>query len=307
MIFKRSIQGTTGVGDYQGDFLKVRDFLRQFQKDAYTHLVFPWGRWEWMFSLPYFDTTFIHKIYVWEKEEQIVALATYESSFGEGYYVIHPSCEYLKAEVGETIINEYMHLGKVRMLIPNQDALMQRIARQHGLVPTSSKEEDALFDLDQTPLEYELPEGFEVVSLKDDFSLLKYHNVLWKGFGHSGEVENMEELLPMRKVSLSGIDVNLAYLWAVRSQTGEFVSYCGMWYIPNDHCALVEPVATDPEFRKMGLGKACVLSALARVKQDGAKVAIVGSSQEFYYKIGFSPLETSTWWEKTSGNDSPAR
>jgi len=30
----------------------------------------------------------------------------------------------------------------------------------------------------------------------------------------------------------------------------------------------------------------------------GAKIALVGSSQQFYYSIGFRPFATSTIWEK---------
>jgi GNAT superfamily N-acetyltransferase len=43
-----------------------------------------------------------------------------------------------------------------------------------------------------------------------------------------------------------------------------------------------ERVATDPDFRRMGLGMASVLESLRRAAELGAEVAWVGSGQEFY-------------------------
>lgn len=58
----------------------------------------------------------------------------------------------------------------------------------------------------------------------------------------------------------------------------------------------MEPVATDPDYRKLGLGKAAALEGVKRCRDLGAKVAFVGSSQQFYYNIGFRPYSTKTWW-----------
>jgi predicted N-acetyltransferase YhbS len=80
------------------------------------------------------------------------------------------------------------------------------------------------------------------------------------------------------------------------------VSHCGLWYNLGDTYSYVEPVATDPEYRKMGLGKAVVYEALLRGMQLGAKEAYVVSSQQFYYNIGFKPFTTETWWTYISCN-----
>lgn len=46
--------------------------------------------------------------------------------------------------------------------------------------------------------------------------------------------------------------------------------------------------------RKMGLGREAVYEGLRRVKAMGAKAAVVGSSQQFYYSLGFVPYSTGT-------------
>ena len=73
----------------------------------------------------------------------------------------------------------------------------------------------------------------------------------------------------------------------VVAPSGDYASYCGMWYDPATAYALVEPVATDPDYRKLGLGKAAVLEGIRRCGALGATQAYVGSSQQFYYQIGF--------------------
>jgi len=69
-----------------------------------------------------------------------------------------------------------------------------------------------------------------------------------------------------------------------------------MWYAPGDSYAFVEPVATDPDYRLMGFGRAVVLETVKRCGRMGARIALVGSSQQFYYSIGFYPIYTGTWW-----------
>jgi predicted N-acetyltransferase YhbS len=60
----------------------------------------------------------------------------------------------------------------------------------------------------------------------------------------------------------------------------------------------VEPVATDPDYRGMGLGRAVVLEALRRVRADGVTAAWVGSDQDFYLALGFEKKFQRNLWAK---------
>ena len=84
----------------------------------------------------------------------------------------------------------------------------------------------------------------------------------------------------------------------VRSPDGHLVSYCGMWYEKATGVAYVEPVATDPDYRRRGLGKAAVLEATRRARDLGAKRTIVNSGLAFYQAIGFRQLFTIQPWQK---------
>lgn len=93
-------------------------------------------------------------------------------------------------------------------------------------------------------------------------------------------------------------NVDLSLKVAVVAPDGNFVSYCGMWYDSEAGYAVIEPVATDPDYRRLGLGKAAVLEGIRCVGELGAKKAFVGSSQQFYYSIGLRPFSTATMWSK---------
>jgi GNAT superfamily N-acetyltransferase len=164
-----------------------------------------------------------------------------------------------------------------------------------------AKECDAIYPLDDlSEIQYMLPEGFSITSMSDTYDLFQYGQVLWKGFDNETNSEGAFSPDDERN-GIAGFDrpnVNLDLKIAVVAPNGNFVSYCGMWHDPASQSVLVEPVATDPAYRKMGLGRAAVLEAIRRCGKLGAKRAYVGSSQQFYYRIGFRPYATSTWWEQ---------
>jgi GNAT superfamily N-acetyltransferase len=84
----------------------------------------------------------------------------------------------------------------------------------------------------------------------------------------------------------------------VEAPNGNFASFCGMFYEPNQKYAYVEPVATDPDFRRMGLGKAAVLEGIRRCGILGATIAYVGNDLLFYQSMGFKKVYTSECWIK---------
>jgi predicted N-acetyltransferase YhbS len=187
---------------------------------------------------------------------------------------------------------------KFEALISDADEEFQRVAAKRGYIPTQRREHNACIPIGDMPLNFSLPEGFRVVSLAEEYDLKKYNRVLWRGFNHPGDPPETPEMLESRRIELSGPDADRSLKIAVAAPDGNFVSYCGMWHLPGDEYALVEPVATDPDYRRMGLGRAAVLEGVRRCGKRGAKKAYVGSSQQFYYAIGFCPCGTDTWWER---------
>lgn len=171
--------------------------------------------------------------------------------------------------------------GEFGVIIRDSDLEFQDIAAGFGFVATQYKEFDSFFYLDKTPTVYDLPEGFHITTMKETFDLYQYMRVLYRGFNHElngeGELKFSEEEEQEAKKAMFRPNVDLNLKVAVVTPDGNFVSYCGMWYDKDAGFAVVEPVATDPDYRKMGLGKAAVLEGIRRVGELGAKKALVGS------------------------------
>ena len=291
------LRNYTNIAGITEDYFKVREFLLRL---GYSEFVY--ARWDWMITHGYLDKTAVGKIGIWEENGEIVGIATFDTRLGVGYCLTHPDHWGLKEEMLNYAEEHLSTPEGFEIVIPDTDLRFQDLAARSGYVASQGKESDAVFNIDRTSLDYELPEGFRITTMKENFDLSQYRRVLWKGFNHELKGEGLfsftseDELSAKEEMLRPNVDLDLKV--AVVSPEGNFVSYCGMWYDPAVEFALVEPVATDPDYRKMGLGKAAVLEGVRRVRLLGAKMAFVGSSQQFYYNIGFRPFATSTNWKK---------
>lgn len=288
----------TNKPGFTDDFSKVRDFLIRVNSNKMITTDFTWERWEWIFSLPYMDKSRLGSIGLWEEGDRIVAMATYEDDPGSAYFIVDPAYMHLKKEILEYAEKNLAVDGKIKALINDTDVPFQKTAQQMGFTATAEKEGNSVLDISMERLSYELPEGFSITSLRENHDILQYNRVLWRGFNHDGDPPETEEQIEERRISLSGPHSDLDLKIAVVAPEGKFVSYCGMWYEAGTDYCLVEPVATDPDYRRMGCGRAAVLEGIKRCAALGATKAYVGSDQQFYYSIGFRPLPQYTFWEK---------
>jgi len=74
---------------------------------------------------------------------------------------------------------------------------------------------------------------------------------------------------------------------AVLDLGGREVSFACGWYDERNRLVVLEPVGTDPAFRRKGLAEAAIALVLSRAFALGARSAWVGSDQAFYRAIGF--------------------
>lgn len=282
------------------DFHKVSAFLKRMALEQPQHHDFEWVRWEWGVSHPYLDVTNLDKIGLWEDASgELVGLATYEWHLGEAWLVCDPAHAEIHEEMLEYAIANLRDAdGKIKVFIKESDRPMQQLARAHGLRPTRGEEHIAMIEVTDE-LSYSLPDGYTIVSMQDEYDIPKFNAVLWKGFDHGDTPPESEEEFEMRRTLLSGPHNDLDLKICVKAPNGEFAAFSGAWYDPASQTGHVEPVATDPAYRKLGLGKAAVLEGVIRCGKLGAKRVYVGSSQQFYYNIGFDPVETYTVWETT--------
>lgn len=278
------------------DYFKVRAFFVKLGYKEYTY-----ARWDWMTTHTSLDKSAVGQMGLWEENGEVVAIVTIDGCLGQAFCMTLPAFEYLKKEMLLYAKANMAKDSQFEVTIEDRDFQFQEIAYQMGFIATSKKESDAIFNIESTLTDYTMPEGFKVTSMKETFDLYQYGRVLWKGFNHEldggGEFVYTDEKRKAFEDEMIRPNVNLDLKIAIVDPEGNFVSYCGMWYDACAGFAIVEPVATDPKYRKLGLGKAAVLEGILRCKDLGARTVFVGSSQQFYYNIGFRPYLTSTQWK----------
>ena len=139
-----------------------------------------------------------------------------------------------------------------------------------------------------------VPPGYRLQSLEDENDLGHTNRVLWRGFDHEGPPP--EDEVPARARSQQSPNFRKDLTIVAVAPDGSYASSAGMWVVPENRVADVEPVATDPLHRRKGLGAACDVESLRRAAAGGADVAWVGSGQDFYRTLGFETVNAAHLW-----------
>lgn len=285
------------------DFETVSNFLIENHQSGNRDGNWLQPTWEYMHSHPNLDETALDKIAIWEDDGKIVGVVHYESVLGEAFFEIHRDYTHLKSgmlanaeqnlsgktENGERYLNAFIN---------DFDHEFESLAKSRGYILESRYARPMSQFTITKPFypDVRVPSGFRIKSLADENDLEKINRVLWRGFNHPGEPP--ADGLAGRKKMQSGPHFRKDLTIVVQAPNGDFVSFCGMWYEATNHFAYVEPVATDPDFRRKGLGRAAVLEGIRRCAELGAIVAYVGSDQLFYQSLGFKVIFTSNCWRK---------
>ena len=284
----------TNERGYTDDFNKVCDFLIRINKNKVITPNYLWARWVWQFG-PYMNMDNLSHIGVYEDNGVIVGLATYESNIGEAYFCLDENYNHLKPQMIDYAIKNLDNNGELKIILPDGDFDYQRIAIQKNFIPTTNKSSIALIDGGNHS--YILPNGYHIIDFSDKcFDVERYYNAIWRGFNNQRPKNEHELEFDRNREGFDAPHIDLSLRILIVAPNGDYASHCGMWHIPGSDYSYVEPVFTLPEYRKIGLGKAAVLEGVNRCASNGATKSYVLSSQQFYYNIGFYPVQNETWW-----------
>src|SRR5665647_301887 len=154
-----AVRSYTSSAGFTDDFHRVRDFLVRINQDEITKSGFLWGRWEWMFSQPWYcDTSALSRIGIWEEGGEIVAVVTYEAETGFAWFLTDRGHAFLHQDMLRYALDNMTRNGTIRVLIEDADDDLPRIAAAHGLIPTRDKQPNSALDL-TGDLSYRLPDG----------------------------------------------------------------------------------------------------------------------------------------------------
>lgn len=185
----------------------------------------------------------------------------------------------------------------LKLYINDRDDEFQRIAQEAGYANSGKSEQMSHFVIPKPFPAISLRDGFRLKSLADDNDLRKLHRAIFRGFDHGQEPadDGTEERRFMQSAPNFDKDLNIV----VEAPDGNFVSYCGMWYESVNRIAYVEPVCTDPDYRRKGLATAAVLEGIRRCGERGATVAYVGTATKpVYMAMGFQKIYNTSIWQR---------
>jgi predicted N-acetyltransferase YhbS len=286
------------------DYERVGEFLIETYQPGkkFTNWLQP--RWEYMHFHPFVWEIDLGKIGIFEEDGVVVGVVNMESNERTAYFQVRPNYEFIKPLMFEYAEKHYQGISQstgrlIRTLyIHEDDDVLLKMAQSGGYEPWRDFDDhNAQLRLDQPIPQVSLPEGFRIQSLSEENDLHKINRVLWAGFNHEGPAP--EEEVEGRRFMQRAPNFNKDLTIVVCDPDGNYISYCGMWVVPQNKYAYVEPVATVPEYRRKGFGKAAVLESLRRAKALGAEIAWVGSDIEFYQALGFETMFKFETWVKT--------
>ncbi len=258
--------------------------------------------WEYAYTHPGFDDAAADRIGIWEDEGRIAGVVTYELHLGEAFFNTHRDYAHLKPEMLAYAEEHFAARGEgdrryLKAYVKDFDVAFEQVAVARGYTRNPNCDRPmSQFVIPSPFAPILLPEGFHLQSLADENDLRKAARVLHRGFNHPGEPP--EDAIEGRKKMQSGPNYRLDLTIVAIAPSSDFVSFCSLWYDPVNGLGYVEPVATDPDYRRRGLGRACVLEGIRRCGELGATVAYVGTDKPFYLSFGFRKLFTTNCWLK---------
>jgi GNAT superfamily N-acetyltransferase len=83
----------------------------------------------------------------------------------------------------------------------------------------------------------------------------------------------------------------------IADENGEYVCFSGMWWVPENKLAYMEPLCTHPDHRRCGLAAAALSRHYHLMKALGA-THMTGGGDPFYEKLGYGKGIHWTFWKR---------
>lgn len=287
------------------DYKRVSDFLIAHHQPGNADGNWLEPMWEYMHFHPILDASNMEKFGIWDVSGKIVGIAHYELHLGEAFFQFHPAYRHLRnemldyAEANLTGTSKKDGRKYLCVYVKDYDAEFLSVVQTQGYErDTKVSGTMTKLDIPEPFPQISLPEGFHLTNLAEECDWAKVHRVLWRGFDHGDDVPMNEEEFNSRRKMFDTPKARRDLKIVVKAPDGTFVSFCGMFYEPTGRFAYVEPVATDPDYRRMGLGKAAVLEGIRHCAELGAVTVYVGSDLPIYRSVGFKKVYGSECWKK---------
>lgn len=266
---------------------------------------------EYALTSTWLDKRYLYLNRLWLDGDKAVGVVFYEAPCTDIYFCLRHGYEELADEL---IVYAEKHMpGSVEekklFFHPEQKALMEAAGKRG--YRKDFVMEDYVIDFAAAALDYPLPDGFHFVE-PADADPVKLAVCMWKGFDHEdkGPFENWKAEDPgtawnpqktyqgvISDIMAPPPHATYAYNVIIADEKEEYVCFSGMWWVPENQLAYMEPLCTVPEYRHRGLASAALSKHYGRMKEQGAE-CMTGGGNEFYCRIGYNRKVETYGWKK---------
>jgi len=280
------------------DFSRVYDFLEEtYDLETLNSYLLP-QYFEYAHHLLWFDYVRAHRMGLWEDNGEIVGISAFEMNVGTAHLHTKIGYEFLLpellawAEKEISVIENGNH--SLNVGITSKEPNKQAMLKEQGY-ELESTSDVTIFDYKKPFVDRKLPEGFKMID-GTDVDYTKLGTCFWQGFDNKEDApeNNVDSnikccLAPHADASLDTIIV---------APNGDYACALGMWYDKRNKYAYLEPMATVPEYRRMGLGTIALMEAMKKTKALGATYCFGGPVLQFYPQVGFEIICQTELWKK---------
>ena len=246
----------------------------------------------------------------WLDGKKIVAFVFYESPVTDIFFNVRKGYEFLADEIIDYTVTMMPDWGRQQLILFHGQEFLMEAAKKRGFIKVYESE-DRIFDF-KNELNYKLPAGYHFVD-PQKLDIFKLEKLCWYGFGHGekgtytdwDKEDTSYDWTPAKshKDCMSGFlapsphstheyDIIIA-----DDKNDDYVCYSGMWWVPKNKLAYMEPLCTHPMHRHNGLAAAALTEHYRRMKAMGA-THMTGGESPFYDRIGYGQGLHWTFWKK---------
>lgn len=266
---------------------------------------------EYAITSPWCDKTYARLNRFWLDGDMPVGFVFYEQPVTQIYFVLRPGYEYLAGEMIDYVENNYPKFDEpTELVFSSGQAALIEAAKERGY-SLKYNETDRIFDFRTGKLDYPLPEGYHFVD-PETSDPLKTAKCLWDGFNKWELGEFKDWNIPTQNDGRSphelyqnvlGATISPAphatyqYTTIIADENEDYVCFSGMWWVPENHLAYMEPLCTVPEHQHKGLAAAALSHHDSVLRPLGAEI-MTGGGNEFYQKIGYQGVHVLEHYSK---------
>ncbi len=273
---------------------------------------------EYALQSSWMDTSYSFLDRLWLDGDRVVAFVFYEAPVTDVFFSVRKGYGSLADELVDYAVSAMPNFdGKQRLVLFNGQEYLMAAAAKRGFVLTEEYE-DRQFDF-RNELDYPLPKGYRFVE-PEDVDGIRLARLLWYGFGHGekGPFEGWDrqddsmDWTPAKAckgvigpMTAPAPHATHEYDVIIADESGEYVCFSGMWWVPENKLAYMEPLCTHPDHRRKGLASAALSRHYQRMKGLGA-THMTGGADPFYEKLGYGKgLHWTKWKREETHADAP--